>query len=389
MKTIKSGFLVTILLLSTTALTGCWDYREINELAIVAGIAVDKSDDGNKYVLTAEIVDLKGAGKENKIQSKKVQAEGKSFSDAVRNAIRICGKHLYWSHSDIVIISQDVAKEGIMPIVDVYHRVRETRLPSHILISKEKTAKELLSQESISTEIRTVEMKKMIVSEKDFLGKSPHVDVRTLINMLGSEGQAPILSAIGIVNNEGTYTSELSGAAIFRGDKFVGFIDGEETKFLLFIEDQIKDTMLTLHENIDSKYNGTTIEIHKNKTKVKAVKLNGKLSINIEINSEASLNELSVTENLLDNKGHRKLEKEAELTLKANIEHVIKKVQEEYDLDIFGFGATVKRDMPSEWKTISSKWNKEFKGLDVKVKTNIEIKESGISSKPIKVDYKK
>ncbi len=385
MKKIKSVFWVIFLLFSTTSLTGCWDYREINELAIVAGIAVDKSDDGNKYILTAEIVDLRGAGKENKVQSKKVQAEGKSFSDAVRNAIKISAKHLYWSHADIVIISQEVAKEGILPIVDVYHRIRETRLPSHILISKEKTAKELLSQQSITSEIRSVEMKKMIIAEKAFLGKSPHVDVRNFINMLVAEGQAPILSAIGIATNEGNDTSELSGSAIFNGDKFVGFIDGEETKFLLFIQDKIKDTMLILNENINSEYNGTTIEIHKNKTEVKAVIINGKLSINIEINSDASLNELGVTENLLDKSGCLKLEKEAEMTLKANIEALIKKVKKEYNLDIFGFGATVKRDIPSKWKTISSKWNKEFRGLDVKVTTNIKIKESGISSKPIKV----
>lgn len=382
---LRSLLLIILIFVYSAILTGCWDYREINELAIVAGIAVDKSSDGNGYVLTAEIVDLKGAGKENKIQSKRIQSDGVSFSDAVRNMIKLLAKRLYWSHADVVIISQEVAREGIRPIVDVYHRVRETRLPTHFLISKEPTAKELLSQQSITTEIRSEEMKKTINSEKAFLGKSPHTDVRNLINMLSGEGQAPVLGALGIVHGDEYMTFELSGTALFKGDKLVGFINEEDTKFLMFIRNQIQDTMLPLNENTESKFNGTTLEIHKNKTKVKAVNSNGKLSINIDINAVTSLNELSVADNLIDEKGREILKREAEKTLKSNVENVINKVKEEYGLDIFGFGNTIKRDMPSLWKTISANWYKEFRSLDVNVNTKIEIRESGISSKPLKV----
>ncbi len=379
----RSAFLVILILGYSTILTGCWDYHEINDLAFVAGVALDKSSNGKGYLFTAEIVS--SAGKEGKIQSKLIQAEGISIYDASRNLIRLSGKRISGKQQVIVIISQDVAREGVLMYIDILQRLYETRLATHILISKEKTAKELLSQQSITTEIRSMEMKAMVNSDKAFLGKSPHVDVRNFINMLSEEGQAPVLAAVGITASEGSMTSELSGIAIFKGDKLVGFLDGEDTKFFLFIRNQIKDTTLVLNENTDSAYKGTTLEIYKSKTRVKPVNLNGKLLINIDINVVAGLNELSVTKNLIDEKGRIVLKKEAEKTLKLNVENVINKIKEEYGLDIFGFGAAIKRDMPSLWKTAASNWDKEFRSLKVNVKTNIEIRESGLSSKPIKV----
>lgn len=377
--------LIIFILVCSAILEGCWDYREVNDLGIISGMAIDKSNDGKGYLLTVELVDLRGAGRENKIQSKRVQSEGKSVLDSIRNIIKLSGKRLYWSHADIVILSEAVAREGILPIVDVYHRVRETRLPSHILISKKKTARELFSQQSITTEIRSEEMRKMIIADKAYLGKSPHVDIRDFINMLSGEGQAPILAAVGTASSEGLVTSELSGTAIFKSDKLVGYLGEEDTKYLLFVKNQIHDAILPLNENSESVYNGTTLEVIENKTKVKPVISNGKISMNIDINTVVSLDELSVNENLIDEKGREKLKNEAEKILKSNVENVITKVKEEYGLDIFGFGNTIKRDMPAQWKTLSSNWSREFKDLDVNVNVKIKIRESGISLKPIKV----
>lgn len=366
-------------------LSGCWDYREINELSIVSGLAIDSDSAGKGYSLTAEIVDFGVAGKENKIQSKRIQADGKTIFDAVRNIIKLSAKRLYWSHANIVIISQDIARKGILPVVDVFHRVRETRISTHILISKTKTARELLSQESIATNIRSMEIKEMMINENNLLGKSPNVDLRDFINMLSEEGQSPVLPAVGVVINDGYRTSELSGMAIFRGDKFVGFLNEEDTKFFMFVKNQIKDTLLSLDENLKGDHKDVTLEIYENKTKEKAVNVNGKLSVIIDINAVASVGELGIRNDLIDESGCEILKREAVTTLKSNVENVIRKVKQEYGLDIFGFGTTIKREMPTVWKTMSSNWNNTFRNLDVKVYVNIEIKGSGVSSKPIKI----
>lgn len=385
MKKIRAIFLILFVLGNIVPLSGCWNYREINKLSIVSGVAIDKSSDGEQYLMTAEIIDLRGGGKESKIQSKRVEMEGKTLFDAARNAIKVSSRKLYWSHAEIFIISQDVAREGILPVVDYITRGADRRLTVHILISKEKTAKELLSQQSITTDIRAFEMEEMINTERRSLSKVPQVDVRNFVNALTGEGISATLPAAGIVISEGVPTSELAGTAIFDKDKLVDFLNEEDTKYFLFVKNQIKGGALPVNINSSDLHDGITLEIYKNKTKVKPVYLNGKLTMNIDVDTEVSLEELEVSNNLINEKGREILKRNAEKTLKSGIESVINKVKEDFSVDIFGFGNTVQREMPALWKSIAADWNKTFRDLDVNVNVNIDIRSSGLTSKPIKV----
>ena len=43
-----------LVLLIPFILCGCWNYKELNQLAIVSGMAIEKEND--EYVLTAQII---------------------------------------------------------------------------------------------------------------------------------------------------------------------------------------------------------------------------------------------------------------------------------------------------------------------------------------------
>lgn len=51
----KKRRLIIIMLLMTIVLTGCWNRRELNELAIAVGFGVDK--DGEQYRFSVQVVD--------------------------------------------------------------------------------------------------------------------------------------------------------------------------------------------------------------------------------------------------------------------------------------------------------------------------------------------
>lgn len=385
MKKIRALSLILIVLGSTIPSSGCWNYKELNDLSIVSGVAIDKSSDGMQYVMTVEIIDLRGGGRETKVQSKRVEAEGKTLFDAARNVIKVSSKKLYWTHAEVFIISQDVAKEGVLPIVDYITRGSDRRLTIHILISREKTAKELLSQQSVTTDIRAFEMEKMIETDKRSLSKVPHVDVRNFINALTGEGISATLPTVSIISNDGVPTSEVSGTALFSKDKLVGFLDEEDTKYLLFVKNQIKGGALPLSGDSVDLHDGITLEIYKNETKVKPVYVNGRLVMNVDIDTEVSLEELEASNNLIDEKGRGILKENAERTLKSNILNVIHKVKKEFKVDIFGFGSAVQREMPELWKSMAADWNKTFRDLDVSVNVNINVRSSGLALKPIQI----
>jgi spore germination protein KC len=376
--------LVVVLAANTMLLSGCWNYREIDKLAIVAGVAIDREQETNRFLMTTEIIDLKSSGKEVEIKSQKIDTEGETIFDAVRNMIKISAKRLYWSHLKVIIISQDIAKEGVVQVIDLFIRDSETRLETYILISKESTAKELLSQQSVTSEIRAFEMNDMLKSQKS-LAKAPVIEAYKLINTLGSEGVSAVLPAIGIEKSAEKKTSELSGTAVFKEDKLAGFLESNETKYFLFILDEIKGGLLIAEENLEDKQFPVALEILNSKTKIKPFYSNGRISMKIDIRTEAILGERGVKEEDVKGEGREGLILNAEKSLEENIKKVIEKVKKDFGADIFGFGKTLKTEMPTLWKSVAKDWNMVFKNMDVDVKANIEIKNSGFILKPIKV----
>ena len=55
--------------------------------------------------------------------------------------ITLSGKKLYWSHATVIILSKEIASEGILKVIDFYNRDAEAREDIHLVISKEATAK--------------------------------------------------------------------------------------------------------------------------------------------------------------------------------------------------------------------------------------------------------
>lgn len=376
-------FLIIVYIACIIILTGCWDYREVNNLSIVAGVAIDKSDDG-KYKITTEIVDMHEGGKDVKIKSKRLESYGDTFFDAIRNVLKINSEKLYWGHTEIVIISQDVAKQGIYEILDFLNRDAEPRLSIDLLVSKQKTAEEILDSESITTEIRSFEISRMLDQQR-ILAKAPKVQIYEFINSLSNEGISPIIPTIGIVENEGKNTSELSGTAIFEQDKIVGFLDEDETRTLMYIMDKIKGGILNIKQRPETAGKNVSLLISENKTKIKPINSNNNIFINIELETETALGEVGSRDNINTEDKISTLEKEAEELLTTNIINLIEKVQKDFEIDIFGFGKTIKEDMPDLWKKIGPDWNNSFKKVKVNVNTSVDIQNTGLMSKNIKM----
>ena len=140
MKFWLSRFLLLILLIvQILSLCSCWNYKEIDDLAIVSSAALDLLPNG-KYQLTIEIINIKSEGKTEITKPKFAQAEGTTIFEAERNLIIKIGNEPYWSHSNAFIFSKTIAEQGLIPVLDWLERDEEPRLDLPIFISNEKTA---------------------------------------------------------------------------------------------------------------------------------------------------------------------------------------------------------------------------------------------------------
>ena len=376
--------LIAIFIINSILLSGCSNYRELDKLTLIAGLTIDKNEQG-KYLVTVETVDLNEGGRDTKIKSKLIDSYGDTVVDAVRNLLNIVSPKPYWGQLQLVIISQEVAKEGIVKILDTLVRYTEVRLNIDIIVSKGKTAKEIFDSQILTTEIRSYEIKKMLGEQMRYLSKTYRVKAYEIINYLSGEGISSVMPAIRVTENQGEKTAELSGSAVFKRDKLVGFLNGDETKSLLFIRDKIRGGVLSVKEPPRSGHANVTLGIEGSKTKLKPAYSNGKVTINIQINTKVTMLENGTNKSFMDENKRSVLKHDTEEMLKANIKNVIRKVQEDYGADVFGFGNTIYRDMPSLWKEIKPGWKDIFKSLDVNVSINIDIRNLGLLDKPIKV----
>jgi spore germination protein KC len=131
------------LILTTIPLWSCGSFAEMEERYIVLGAAVDYDFDKKLYNVTVEIVNVQDSTAET-IVSKYYSGSGRSMFDAVRNIVKVSGKKLFWAHTKVLIIAKDIAAESVYPVFDWVNRDQEVRDDMLIVVSKEKTAEEVI-----------------------------------------------------------------------------------------------------------------------------------------------------------------------------------------------------------------------------------------------------
>jgi germination protein, Ger(x)C family len=371
--------LVLLLTVSMLCLTGCWNYREPENLSMVTGIAVDKGQNGYKYHLTFEFLDPT----QQQTGAELLETDGNTIFDAVRNAVSISERRLYFADAKVLILSKEVASEGVSPLFDWVARDQEPRITMIPVISKEKTAGELFQLKGITNPLVSYEIWRTITQNKQSLSETSSVQVYEAIDLLGGEGDAMVLAAVKSTKQQGSSSPELDGTAVFKKDKLVGYLGREESKFFLFIRNEVQGGLLVFSPKNDGQ--NITLTLQGNRTAITPEISGDSASIKIKLNVRASLGENGTSENYVDADGLAKVEASAENYLESGIRQLIQKVQTQYDSDIFGFGSNIHQSDPDYWSKHKADWDKQFKNLKCKVDVNVNIDNTANARDTIKV----
>lgn len=379
----KKTFILLYIFLLMPLCTACWDYREVNQMTIVAGLAVDKTHTGD-YLLTFEAVDLQGVQSDKPVKSVLIESQGETLMDAIRNTISKDFPKLYFGHTTVVILSREIAEDGVLKIVDFLFRDAEPRLNINLYVSEEKTANEIMKYKPSMSEILSVELTNILDEQKN-LAKALLVPAYKFVNAVAEEGVSAVLPSLCIVDNVDGKTVKLCGTAIFKGDKLQGFISDEETYALSFILDEVKGGVIVTNIESETEEKALSLEIMESSTNIKPVYSDNKLSVEVNIDTKTFLNENMSTKSFGDEQNREEVKKNAENQLKDRIERLIEKMQKGYGADVFGFGNSVYKNIPKLWKEKWEEWDIIFRDLDVTVNINIEIEHTGLLSDSLKL----
>jgi spore germination protein KC len=386
----KIGVLVIIVLL-LILLSGCWNRRELNELAITVGMAIDKSED--QYVITTQVV-IPGAvtatrAGVQKLPVKTYTEKGNTVFEAVRRMTTVTPRRIYFPHLRFLVIGEELAEDGIGEVLDFLSRDHELRTDFYVVVSKDTKAENVLKVLTVLEDIPANKLfSSLEVSEKAW-APSIAVTLDELISEIVSEGIQPHLSGIRIIGDvqEGEKLNNIqqidpdvdlqySNLAVFKGDKLVGWLNESESKAVNYVLGNIKSTIGEV--SCPEEKGKVAIEVIRTKADLKAKVENGSPKGTIEIKVEGNVGDVQCKKlDLMKTKTIDDLEKKSNKEVKKLIESSIKSVQEEFKVDVFGFGEAIHRSNPDYWKKVKKEWDEEFIDMPVEVKVDVKIRRIG------------
>lgn len=355
-------------------LSGCWNYRSLDQMDLVVGIAIDFDKAANRYKMTYEVADLMGASKNSGINGKLVESEGKTLFDAARNAKKTEADKLFFGSALLVVINQDLAREaGISGILEWFLRDAECRETMCVLLSQEDTAKAILEKsEKEGSGIVSTTLHDIIMEDPQATGASMHVQLYRLYDMIQSPRDAAILPVFHKIKRDDKEIPELNGIAICKGDKLVGFLSAEEAKYVLMVENELGGGILTLSIG-GMPTDGISLEIFQNHSKKSYTYEQGKMKVKIETETNVALAENQIKMDPMDKEQVKLIEDAAQRLIQNNIKDMIMKVQQEYNADIFGFGEMIFKEDPKLWDRLMSTWGEQFPTVEVEITSTVHV----------------
>ncbi|MGG3800573.1 Ger(x)C family spore germination protein [Metabacillus fastidiosus] len=386
----KRMILVIITVISILIfLSGCWNRRELNELAIVVGIGIDKVDD--HFLVTTQVINPgQVATQKSSIAKEPVivyQETGDTVFEAIRKITTTSPRKMYASHLRMIVLGEELAKDGIGEMLDILLRDQEFRMDFYIMVAQGMKAKDILK---VSTPLEKIPSNKMFnaleTSQKEW-SATKAVTLHELVKTIVREGEALVLTGItvkgdkdlahSIDNLERTVPNgdlQITNLAVFKKDKLIGWLDEMEGKTYNVLTNNEKSTTI----NLSCPKGGKVVyEVKNSSTDTKAEIRNGKPEIDLDISVEGDIAEVECDMDLTKEGTIEEIEKIYEKEAESYFRNAISQIQEHHETDIFGFGEEIHRKNPKIWRKIKGDWNEQFKYLPVNIKVRGEIKQIG------------
>lgn len=356
--------------------SGCWDRRELDELAIVLGVGVDQKSNG--YLLTLEIArpaQFKGAGGNASGGSGAgeepvfiLESSGETVFDAVRHAMAQSSRKLFFPHNQVLIFGETAVKQGLAPALDFFLRDPGPRPTQWVLVAK-GTASEILVPKS-ELEQAPAQALAAIVENGRMNARINPVDLQQFSTLIASPITSATVPMVSVIGKGKDKRLVVEGTAIFKGDRMVGELDGKEARGLHWVKGKVRNAAIILQmPDLHGKF---SVEMINNKGRVHPSISNGQPRIELRVYAEGNVADQTSASYLEKPENIKKLVRSTEFAIKREIESAIYK-SKQLRTDIFGFGLVLSQEYPRAWQSLKADWEERYPDLavSVEVKANI------------------
>lgn len=390
---------VLLLILPLFLLTGCWNYNELNNLALVTGISIDQQDD--KFIMNYMISNAKKSDtKSGNSEASTVLYEGmgETLAEASLNINQKLPQIPYLSHTEVIVISEEVAKDNMLKVMDFLLRNPESRKEIYVLISKNAKASDTLSILTPLESFPSENIKSNITSSPNEVATTYTIKYSEFLSKLITEGIDPTIGIIEVEGNteEGKKQEsndnakqeaiiKLTTTAIFKGDKLVNITNEDESIAINLMNGNLSNVYIkTSCDNNNSIITSLTDVYVKKSINVK----DGMVSANIDVKGNGSLLEVNCNLDLEDSNTIRKIEEDVKNKVKELLNSGVN-VSKSYQADILGLGNILYKYNFKYWNKVKNNWKEEYlPNLEVNINTDIKLSSKGSLEQSIEREIK-
>jgi germination protein, Ger(x)C family len=424
LKRISLFVLISVLLCFT--LIGC-EAVEVDDDIYPVVIGLDKGVH-NKLIVTIEYPTYRGG--ESGGQSGGAQKKGEGGDSGEEGAYQVPGANIHsietptilegldifnmaisrrisLVHIKLLVISEELAREGVGDYLDGMARYRGFRTTMFVLVTNGKAADFIKENKSNIGESLTKSIELMEEQSKK-TGFFPDVNFHEFYKDAISPYSAPYAAYVGVNDFKkltmedkggkpklvteqdflpgdlpriGVAKREYVGTAVFDGDRMVGSLNPTETRYMLMLNGKLKKVVFTIEDkNKTGKGIITDISLGKSPS-IKARFENSTPVFDIQLNIEANIEAIQSRSDYSGLSMIDDLNIQIKSYLEDNIKKTIEKVQKELKCDVFGLGNKLAGNFTTiqEWENYN--WLSHFPEAKINVDTRVNIRGIGLKLK--------
>lgn len=392
---LRRCMLIAASVLLALPLGGCWDSKYLDNLSIVVGIGVDQDPKNEKNlrvtlqtVIPNQVSDSQsGSGKEG-IPVINYVGTGETLIDCFLSAHHYAPRRLYFSHNQIMVIGERLARKGVSDIFDLIDRDMEIRTDFDVMVAKNGTAEDVLKTVTSMEKIPTNQIYGMIRTMQQRVGNLYSVKIKDFIESIKSVKNDPAIPSIELIGNadqaqrksnvdriEPENMLRMDSMAVFHGGKLMGYLSDEQSIGFSLIKNKLKRMNVFVQVGENEKITVTHLQ---SKAKMKAIFYRNRPAVLIEVNHQSLImDNTSRRIQLKDEKEIRWVERQAEKNEQKQILGSLSRLQE-LNSDAAGFGRCVYQKSPKYWKRNKEKWDSIYPELSIVVQVRTKILGTGV-----------
>lgn len=377
---------IKFLILLLPLLSGCYNYRELNDLGITTAVSIDYKDDA--FYVIAEVINpikQQDASSSNNSPFVNYNSSSSSLQDAFRKVVLESPRQLYAAQLEIIVLSEEVVNNHLEEVLEYFARDPEARTEIKIIVAKTEDSTKAITLQTLLTSLSSSNIINSLDLQSKVLGMSYPVTLNELLNMYIDPYLEVVLPSMTLYGNyeigdekENITTSspkaivKIDGSTITKDNKILGYLDLEESKILNLINGKLKETIIKMNY-----YDGYII-FEPNRIKVsRELDIKNNI-IKINISGYSKTKEIQSNINVKDPKEVEKLNKALNMELEKKITDTFNSIREKYGTDVFGFQELYYRTNYKYFKENCTNWYEDiYPKIKLEVKANVRLYEKG------------